>query len=123
MGFLERKFLGAAEGSVVNDVVRNIGYLLRAKRGAASFRPEFGLTETGFRTGEEMLVVMDREIRENLAAFEPRVEVVEISEEYEADSQRPRLVVHCRLRGRAEAIRLTLDPRSREIAVLPGTAP
>ena len=29
MGFLERKFLGAVEGPVVDDVVRNIGGLLR----------------------------------------------------------------------------------------------
>jgi phage baseplate assembly protein W len=121
VGFLERKFLGAREDTLLDEVLKNVGYLLRAKRGAAWFRPEFGITETGFRTGEEMLLVLEKEIRENLAAFEPRVEVLEVSEEYEEDSQRPRLVVKCRLKGRDELLRLTLDPRTRDVSAVPGT--
>ena len=120
MGFLERKFLGKRDDTLLDEVMKNVGYLLRAKRGAAWFRPDFGITETGFRTGEEMLLVLEKELRENIAAFEPRLEVLEVSEEYEEDSQRPKLVVRCRLKESKELLRLTLDPGTRSVSREPG---
>ncbi|OJH40287.1 GPW/gp25 family protein [Cystobacter ferrugineus] len=116
MSFLYRKFLGR-EDSPLEDVLCNLGNLLRAKRGAASFLPGFGLSETGFRTAEEMLSQLGAEIRENIRLYEPRVELMEIEEDYEGDSGRLRLVVHCRLRSSSEPLSVVLDPHSRALSV------
>ncbi len=120
MSFLSRKFL-RRQDSLLEDVLRNLGHLLRAKRGAASFLPDFGLSETGFRTAEEMLRQLGTEIRENILRYEPRVELTEIEEDYDGPGGHPRLVVHCRLRGSAEPLCLVLDPHARELSVRPST--
>jgi predicted component of type VI protein secretion system len=122
MGFLHRKFLKGQE-TPLEDVLRNLGYLLRAKRGAASFLPGFGLTETGFRTAEEMLTQLSEEIRENIRLYEPRVEVTEIEEDYDDEGGHPRLVVHCRLKGTQEPLSVVLDPRSHALSASQPTRP
>lgn len=114
MGFLHRKFLHQPE-TPLEDILRNIGYLLRAKRGSSSFLRSFGITETGFRTSEEMLNTVSAEIKECFALHEPRVEVIEIEEEYPDDDPRPRLLVHCRLKGEQAKLLLMLDPKTREV--------
>jgi predicted component of type VI protein secretion system len=113
MGLLYRKFLGGQE-TLQQEVQRNLGYLLRAKRGAASFLPDFGLSETGFRTPEEMLTGLTAELRETIGRYEPRVEVTEIEEVYDEQDGRPRLVVHCRLRATREPLSVVFDPRRRD---------
>ncbi len=118
MGFMYRKFLGGQE-TLLEDVLRNLGYLMRAKRGAASFLPGFGLTETGFRTAEEMLTQLSAELRENIRLYEPRVEVTEIEEDHDGEAGYPRLVVHCRLKASNEQLSVVLDPHSRAFTAEP----
>lgn len=118
MGFLYRKFLGGSE-TALEDVARNLGYILSARRGAATFLPNFGLTSTGFRTGEEMLNTFREEVLENIRLYEPRVEVLKVEEEYDDDSGRPRLVISIRLKGSSEQQLLILDPRSRGLELTP----
>ncbi|MCY1078677.1 GPW/gp25 family protein [Archangium lansingense] len=122
MSFLSRRFLGREE-TLLEEVLRNLHHLLNAKRGAASFLPGFGLSETGFRTAEEMLGQLGAEIRENIRLYEPRVEVTEIEEDYEGENGRLRLVVHCRLRHTAEPLSVLIDPYTRAMAVAPQTQP
>ena len=117
MGFLYRKFLGIEE-TLTEDVMRNLGHLLRAKRGAASVLPSFGLTETGIRSAAEMLTQLTAEIRENIELYEPRIEISEIEEDDEGGvNGRPCLVMHCRLRASREPLSVVIDPRSRVISV------
>lgn len=118
MSFLVRRFLGVEE-TLLESVLRNLRNLLGAKRGAASFLPGFGLTETGFRTAEEMLSLLTAEIRENIALYEPRVEVTEIEEDYESENGRLRLLVHCRLRSTSEPLSLLVDPRNQAVSLAP----
>jgi predicted component of type VI protein secretion system len=122
MSFLSRKFLGRQE-TLLEEVLRNLHHLLSAKRGAASFLPGFGLSETGFRTAEEMLGQLGAEIRENIRLYEPRVEVTEVEEDYEGESGRLRLVVHCRLRHTAEPLSLLVDPYTRAVGLAPESSP
>ncbi|RKH12223.1 hypothetical protein D7Y13_23435 [Corallococcus praedator] len=118
MGFLHRKFLGVME-TPREAVLRNLGHLLQAKRGAASLLPGFGLTETGFRSDAERVAGLSAEIRETLACYEPRVEVVEINEEPARAGGAPGLVVRLRLRGSLEPMELLLDPGSRRLRERP----
>jgi predicted component of type VI protein secretion system len=122
MSFLTRKFLGREE-TLLEEVLRNLRNLLSAKRGAASFLQGFGLSETGFRTAEEMLSQLSEEIRENIRLYEPRVEVIEVEEDYEGENGRLRLLVHCRLRHTAEPLSVLIDPHSRAMAVAPQAQP
>ncbi len=74
------------------DIIRNLNNVLTTKRGYGYFLETFGLTDAAFRTTEEMVIVLSREIKENVRLYEPRVELIEIDEEY-SDGQRPRLIV------------------------------
>ena len=122
MSFLARRFLGVEE-TLLESVMRNLSHLLSAKRGAASFLLGFGLSETGFRTAEEMLSRLTAEIRENITLYEPRVEVTEIEEDYEAENGRLRLLVHCRLKGSLEPLSVRVDPQSRAVSLAPQDQP
>lgn len=116
MGFLYRKFLGIEE-TLTEDVMRNVGNLLRAKRGAASLLPRFGVTETGIHSAVEMLAQLTQEIRENIALYEPRLEITEIEQDEEGVGGRPRLVMHCLLRASRQPLALVIDPRTRALSL------
>src|SRR5689334_16799331 len=103
MGFLYKKFLGGEE-SELEDVIRNLGYLFGTKRGSGSFLRDFGLSETGYRTPEEMIEGVSHEIRESIKRYEPRVNVVEI-EEIEGE-RGSRLAIHCTLKGSDQKLKI-----------------
>jgi hypothetical protein len=117
--FLYKHFLPQHAGSELNDIVRNIGFLLRSKQGCGSFLRGFGISETGYRTPEEMITELSREIRESLSQYEPRVEITEIEEVYD-DGGRVSLKVHCRVRATDQTLGISLEAGRREVQV---TAP
>jgi len=104
--FLHKHFVGGPEGGLLDDVIRNLRHVLGTKRGHGSFLPSFGLTDVGYRTPEEMVVALTAEIEENIRLYEPRVELIDIDEEYEEGGRRARLIVHVRLREAGERLRL-----------------
>lgn len=107
--FLYKNFVDGVTSTVLEDVARNLGHVLKTKRGTGYFLPNFGLTDTGFRTGEEMLNTLTAEITENIRLFEPRVELLEVDDEHDDDTGRARLVVRMRLRESTERLRLVVD--------------
>lgn len=107
--FLHRKFLGDTESSEFDDVVRNVRYILRSRRGAAWFREDFGLRTEGFRTQEQFVTVLSAQIQETLERYEPRLEVVEVDEEHDDDGK-VRLVVRCRLKGHSDELVISQRP-------------
>ncbi|MEY4579201.1 MAG: hypothetical protein RL701_3904, partial [Pseudomonadota bacterium] len=60
--FLRRKFLGERRYSELEDIRSNLEAVLRSKRGSSYFLETFGMTETGYRTPEEMIAGLTREI-------------------------------------------------------------
>ena len=114
--FLYKHFVHGPKTSELDDIVRNVNFVLNTKRGYGYFLENFGLSDIGFRTTEEMVTLMSREIEENLRLYEPRVEVGAIDEVYE-EGKRPRLVVNLRLRGRAEKLELVVDLGSRSFDI------
>jgi hypothetical protein len=81
--FLYKNFLGGRDSSVMEDVIRNLSYVLRTKRGTGYFLEKFGTSDIGFRTPEEMVVALTSEIRENVRLWEPRVEVIDVDEDWD----------------------------------------
>lgn len=119
--FLYKHFHREQAGSELDDIVRNIGFLLRSKQGCGSFLEGFGITETGYRTPAEMIDALGREIRETLGRYETRVEILEI-EEVHSEGGRITLAVSCRVRGSAERLGITLAQGGRRVAITPGEA-
>jgi hypothetical protein len=115
--FLTKHFSDEPEGSEIDDVIRNLGFVLSTKRGYGYFLESFGLTDTGFRTTEEMVLVMSREIAENIRLYEPRVALLDIDEVY--DKGRARLVVNLRMRDRDEKLKLVVDLTERKFDITP----
>jgi predicted component of type VI protein secretion system len=112
--FLHKHFVPHKAGSELDDIVRNLGYVLRAKNGCGSFLEGFGISETGYRTPEEMITQLSQEIRDAVGRYEPRVEIVEIEEDYD-ERGTVRLSVSFRVRHSDELLRLAFDPRSHSL--------
>lgn len=112
MGFLHRKFEGGKE-SQLEDILRNLHYILHSKRDASPFLADFGLSEPVHSSAEEALLRFSEELSSSIARYEPRVEVVEVEEVHERD--RPALAVQLRLRRTQELLALTVDPRGRTL--------
>lgn len=107
--FLYKHFVGGDRLSEMDDVIRNLNHVLRSKRETGYFLRNFGLNEVGFRTPEEMVTTLTAELRENIRLYEPRVELIDIDEDYDDDGARARLVVALRLRSAKEKLQIVFD--------------
>ena len=117
MGFVYRRLTGRQQ-TEVEDVVSNLRYILGARRGAASVLPDFGLSGLVPSTPDELFKWIDREVRQVILRYEPRVEILEIEEDYDEDNH-PHLRLHLRLLSTQEDLRLLLDPRRQELSPAP----
>lgn len=111
--FLYKHFVSGTGTSELEDVVRNLRFVLGTKRGAGYFLRSFGLTDIGYRTQEEMVVTLTAEIEENIRLYEPRVELLGIDEAYNDAGERARLEVKLRLRDTEERLSLVVDLATR----------
>ena len=105
--FLRRKFLGQRRYTELEDIRDNLEAVLSSKRGSSFFLPTFGVTETGYRTPEEMITQLGREIEENIKLYEPRLRVLEIDEVY-GDDGAVRLEVVCALKRGSDRIKIVM---------------
>jgi len=115
--FLYKHFVPGSSTSELDDIIRNLGFILVTKRGFGYFLESFGLTDAGFRTMEEMVTTMTRELEENIRLYEPRVQLVDIDEEYVDD--RARLLVNLRMRDSSEKLKLTVNLADRTFDIRP----
>ena len=76
--FLKRKFQRESFSSdLITDIIENLRSVLSTKRSCGHFLPDFGLTESGYRTSEEMVVTLSAELKESIKRYEPRVRVTD----------------------------------------------
>jgi phage baseplate assembly protein W len=116
--FLHKHFVGGQEGvTELDDIVRNLGFVLKTKRGCGYFLENFGLSDVGYRTPEEMVKALTAELEENIRLYEPRVVVGEIEEEYDDAGQRTRLVVALKVRDAGERLAIVIDLKKNQIDV------
>ena len=90
--FLYKHFVRGTELGEIEDIIRNLTHVLRTKRGTGYFLQNFGLSEVGFRTPEAMVTTLTAELRENIRLYEPRVEFVDVDEDYDDEGRRSTLV-------------------------------
>ena len=116
--FLYKHFVPGADTTELANIVRNLNNVLTTKRGYGYFLETFGLTDAAFRTTEEMVLVLSRELTENIRLYEPRVELIDIDEEY-SEGERPRLVVNMKLRDGKAKLKLVVNLSDRSFDILP----
>lgn len=116
--FLYRTFLNGQNTSEVDDIVRNLSNVLGTKRGTGYFLDNFGTSDIGFRTPEEMIVAVTAEIRENVRLWEPRVEIVDVDEDWDEAGRRTTLSVRMRLRESDAKIHVVVDLAKRTFDVV-----
>jgi phage baseplate assembly protein W len=119
--FLYKHFVGGDAAREIDDIVRNLSYVLKTKRGTGYFLESFGLQGMGTRSTEEMLTLLTATVAENIRLYEPRVEILGIDEEHDDEGGGPFLVVDLKVRAGADQLRLVVDVRHTtfEITVLP----
>ncbi len=115
--FLYKHFIGGKATSEIDDIVRNLTNVFGTKRGTGSFLATFGLSDTGFRTPEEMVRIVSAEIVENVRLYEPRVQLIEVDEDFDDNGKRSRLVVQLRLRKTTDRVQIVVDLQGRQIDV------
>ncbi|MDD9969221.1 MAG: GPW/gp25 family protein, partial [Myxococcales bacterium] len=112
-----RRLLREDTGTELEDIIRNLNYILKTKRGVGSFLDSFGMSETGHRTAEEVITSVTSELRENISLYEPRVDIVDIDEDYDEATNHVRLTVECRVKRADEIVVITLDPAGQMVNV------
>ena len=116
--FLYKLFMGEAPDED-EDIRRNLGFVLSTKRGCGYFLDSFGLSDVAFRTPEEAVTNLSRELEENIRLFEPRVHLVKINEVYDDEGRRVRLVAILSRRSSSQQLELVVDLETRSFDVRP----
>ncbi|HLV66101.1 MAG TPA: GPW/gp25 family protein [Polyangiaceae bacterium] len=116
--FLYKHFMGEAPDED-EDIRRNLGFVLSTKRGCGYFLDSFGLSDVAFRTPEEAVTNLSRELEENIRLFEPRVHLVKINEVYDDEGRRVRLVAILSRRSSSQQLELVVDLETRSFDVRP----
>lgn len=120
--FLHKHFAGGPsreheQGPEVSDILRNLSAMLSARRGSSSFQPTYGLTTTGSRSQQGMVVELGEQIRENVEAYEPRLQVLACEEVQDETTDQPAILVTCLLRSRDLKLYILSNPRRTDISV------
>src|SRR5690606_92917 len=116
--FLYKHFMGEAPDED-EDIRRNLGFVLSTKRGCGYFLDSFGLSDVAFRTPEEAVTNLSRELEANIRLFEPRVHLVNINEVYDDEGRRVRLVAILSRRSSSQQLELVVDLETRSFDVRP----
>ncbi len=115
--FLHKYFGDGTPMTEMEDIKMNLLHVLSSRRGTGYFLQNFGLTTIGFRTPEEMVFVLSGEIKENLRLYEPRVDLIEIEEDYDEKGARARLIIHMRRRETRERLDVVIDLRNYKLHI------
>lgn len=123
--FLHKHFIAGpgedaeSADSEVQDIIRNLNFVLKTKRGTGYFLPTFGLSDVGFRTPAEMITTLTQELTENIRLYEPRVELVDVDEDHDDEGHRVRLVVNMKLRNANDLLQIVVDLKTNTFDVRP----
>jgi phage baseplate assembly protein W len=120
--FLRKHFLDGVTLPVLEDVMQNLRWIFGTKRGSGFFLDDFGMSDAGFRTPAEMVVALTDEIKRNIRLYEPRVEVIDVDEDWNDAGKQSKLVVRLRLRERKEKLEVVIDMGQRSFDVRPVSA-
>jgi phage baseplate assembly protein W len=119
--FLRKHFLDRATLSPLEDIMENLRWIFSTRRGSGYFLEDFGVSDVGFRTPAELVVTTTNEIRHNIRVYEPRVEVIDVDEDWDDLTNQPKLIVRLRLRDQKEKLNIVVDLAKRSFDVQPAS--
>jgi len=120
--FLRKHFLDGETLSVLDDVMQNLRWIFGTRRGSGYFLEDFGMSDAGFRTPAEKVVSLTEEIRQNIRLYEPRVEVIDVDEDWDDAGKQSKLTVRLRLRDNKEKLEVVVDMAQRSFDVRPAVS-
>jgi hypothetical protein len=92
----------------VREVVANLELLLGTRRGVGHVLPDFGFSQSGHWSAEGLVTHYTAELRENVARYERRLELLDVDGDL-GDDGRPELVIDARVAGAEGVWRIVLD--------------
>lgn len=114
--FLYKHFVNGAITDEAEDVVRNLSHILAARRGTGYFLHTFGLTGPGRRQGDELLVKLIDEIKDNITRYEPRVDIIgKIREVHDNSGGGAKIIVTLRCRSSRDIVRMTANVSTHQV--------
>jgi hypothetical protein len=109
-----------AESARIQRILVDLANLLNAKRGYASFLPDFGIGDvSAFTEKKDISKFVIEEMRRNIEKYAPEVEVIEIKEQETASLSRISLLLSCKINGLKNEIKVYTDLGAREWQVVP----
>ena len=79
--------------------------------------PTFGLSDIGYRTLEETVTTLVEEIEDNIARYEPRVELLGADEVYDKDGRLSHVAANLRVRDGGEVVRVIVDLQKKSFQI------
>ena len=112
MAFLKRfdsNHGGSSEGTI-EAVLRNLRYILNAKRGYGSILEDFGISDLSHCSSRDALVeILSEEIRHTIAQYEPRVSILDVMATPNARASQVSMVLTCELKAERASFDLVFD--------------
>lgn len=110
--------LAAAIGGEIEEVIDNLNHILNTKKDYGAPLGNLGMDDlNAYSSKDHIAARIVEEIRDNVIAFEPRLEVIGIEP---LDNDNPLLLsfrLHCRLRNRREDVEVVFDSRNKRFAL------
>lgn len=103
-------------GDELSDIVHNLRALLSSRQGSSACHEHYGLSTIGFLTAQEMVTQLGTQIRKNVEAFEPRLEVLACDEVF-GEQDEAYVLVRCAVRAHALPLYILANPRRTEITI------
>lgn len=111
MALLRKLASATDEEDDIKSIVDNINNILTTRRGYGFFLQDFGMSDHHhLSSGNDIAAAIINEIKENIERFEPRVEVIDISDVKDDRLSRLSFLIDCLVHENARPLKLFLDP-------------
>jgi len=111
---LLRKFMNHAgsrnEDPELNSIISNLNNILNTRKGYGSILKDFGIRDMNeFLSREHIALAVIEEVKTNIARYEPRVELVEITRVDDNNPLRLSFQIKCLLRETSQSLHMVFD--------------
>ncbi len=111
---LLRKFMNHSgsrnEDPELNSIISNLNNILNTRKGYGSILKDFGIRDMNeFLSREHIALAVIEEVKTNIAHYEPRVELVEITKVDDNNPLRLSFQIKCLLRETSQSLHMVFD--------------
>ena len=104
--------------STIEDLIRNLNWVLNSKKGFSHFVREFGIGDyNAYQNRQKVIETILEEIKKNFQLFEPRVELIDIRQLESDLSYYLKFEIRCRILESDRPIYVIFDSISSHVAL------